>query len=131
MKIIIYEKSVIGYEISEIQDGGGTTLKLILPTPTDGMLKIGCLSEKAELGVCTIEIERLENGSYTPVVFTSSGTLKLEGFILHNGIIHRKDPDSEYIRALSEKLREASERIEILESELSRIKEKIEKTTIL
>ena len=125
MKIIVYKMRSKAYECTDVKDDGGDEVRIIFDEPISATLAIGASTAPVIRGICKTNVRELPEGRCSPIVFMNGKRYELESFFIKDGIIQRRSPDAEYIRALYESYSSLEKRICELELNLKSINEKI------
>ena len=104
---------------------GEPNLVIELGEEYDGYISMGNCGARIKGASCALDTRRLADGEYTPRLILDEGTILLPGLIKQHGIISPKEPDVDYIRALSLRERRLNARVDTLENELKEIKNKV------
>lgn len=125
MRIIVYKMVLGRYEISEIREDMGDEVRIKFEESIDGKIMLGRAVFPLSSGICKIPKSKLPEGDIHPKLYTASGLIPLESFIVNGGSIIRKNPDSDYVRHVAESVDGLTARVSDIEAQLSEIQNKI------
>ena len=128
MTTLIYKNLLGRYELSDVKSLGGEDVRIIFEEPFDGKLTLGERVFNVTRGICKLHSSELPEGEISPKLITGGSIKTLEGFISHGGSVIRKCPDSDYIRLLTKSVDELYKRVGGIESSLTEIKQKLNRT---
>ncbi len=130
MKAILYRKERDSLKIEKILDDAENKLRIIFPAPISGSLRLGKLVTKVEDGIAEIDTGAVGDGKITPCFYNGAWTSEAESFVLKHGIIHRCDPDAEYIRETGRLVDGLLLRVSELEQKVNELYAKVFNNTI-
>ena len=127
MTTIFYKKLLGRYEIVEISDPRGETIRIEFEEPIDANIILSDMPYPVTRGVCNITSCEIVDGYIVPKLYTGGSIQSLEGFIVKKGAVMRKPADEEYTRRLCANLDGLLARICSLEAKVCELQNKIER----
>lgn len=118
-------------EVKELLCDSKDTMVFEFSPSCDGFVQIGEIAARLEDGVCSFDSRIIENGTYTPELYTGGERILLPDISKFGKLISVNDCTVSYVRAASQRERALEERVKLLESTVTELYEKIYGSTIL
>ncbi len=124
MNKLYYEKRDGIYECVRLLCDGSDIIEFIFDTPLEAKLIINGKPYNIKNGSGAVTFSEKKRGECIPVLYSGGTYTPLEGFLIGTGV-SRKNPNSDYIRNMSEKVFALKNKLSELEKRLSDAEEKI------
>ena len=118
-------------EVKELLCDSKDFLVLEFSPSCDGFVQIGELAARLEDGACSFDLRVVENGSFTPELYTDNERVALPDISKFGKMISVNDCTVNYVRAASQRERALEKRVKLLESTVTELYDKIYGSTIL
>ena len=102
MREIKYEVTSEGAFLCEVDTKNESTVAFKVDGEVDAILKIGEKTYEISHGVCYIDLNEIEDGTYTPLLVCDEGSFKLDRISVFFGVMKLKVGEVELAKASRE-----------------------------